>query len=83
MESKMLMSEEVKEVVSSLAEVKFITEDVNSTVIQNANKVQVEIGAKKDNITDVPLSVFEHYHETTDSNKLTGFNQRWGLLAKL
>ncbi|XP_035583255.1 V-type proton ATPase subunit D-like [Zalophus californianus] len=81
-EPKMLMGEVMREVAFSLAEAKFTAGDF-STVIQNVNKAQVKIQAKKHNIAGVTLPVFEHYHEGTDSYELTGLARGGEQLAKL
>lgn len=39
----------------------------STTVIQNVNKAQVKVRAKKDNVAGVTLPVFEHYQEGGDS----------------
>uniref|UniRef100_A0A2I2YGF3 V-type proton ATPase subunit D n=1 Tax=Gorilla gorilla gorilla TaxID=9595 RepID=A0A2I2YGF3_GORGO len=67
-ETKMLMGEVMREAAFSLAEAKFTAGDFSTTVIQNVNKAQVKIRAKKDNVAGVTLPVFEHYHEGTDSS---------------
>ncbi|MGC8020746.1 V-type ATP synthase subunit D, partial [Salmonella enterica] len=61
----MLMGEVMREAAFSLAEAKFTAGDFSTTVIQNVNKAQVKIRAKKDNVAGVTLPVFEHYHEGT------------------
>nr|KAF6499105.1 ATPase H+ transporting V1 subunit D [Molossus molossus] len=66
-ETKMLMGEVMREAAFSLAEAKFTAGDFSTTVIQNVNKAQVKIRAKKDNVAGVTLPVFEHYHEGTDT----------------
>ncbi|KAF6128917.1 ATPase H+ transporting V1 subunit D [Phyllostomus discolor] len=49
-ETKMLMGEVMREAAFSLAEAKFTAGDFSTTVIQNVNKAQVKIRAKKDNV---------------------------------
>ncbi|KAH0620712.1 hypothetical protein JD844_021412 [Phrynosoma platyrhinos] len=77
-ETKMLMGEVMREAAFSLAE-------ANTTVIQNVNKAQVKIRAKKDNVAvvGVTLPVFEHYQEGGDSYELTGLARGGEQLAKL
>uniref|UniRef100_G3QGW3 V-type proton ATPase subunit D n=1 Tax=Gorilla gorilla gorilla TaxID=9595 RepID=G3QGW3_GORGO len=70
-ETKMLMGEVMREAAFSLAEAKFTAGDFSTTVIQNVNKAQVKIRAKKDNVAGVTLPVFEHYHEGTDTSFVT------------
>ncbi|XP_016079295.1 PREDICTED: V-type proton ATPase subunit D [Miniopterus natalensis] len=82
-ETKMLMGEVMREAAFSLAEAKFTAGDFSTTVIQNVNKAQVKIRAKKDNVAGVTLPVFEHYHEGTDSYELTGLARGGEQLAKL
>lgn len=79
----MLMGEVMREAAFSLAEAKFTAGDFSTTVIQNVNKAQVKIRAKKDNVAGVTLPVFEHYHEGTDSYELTGLARGGEQLAKL
>ncbi|KAL6090378.1 hypothetical protein STEG23_021815 [Scotinomys teguina] len=82
-ETKMLMGEVMREAAFSLAEAKFTAGDFSTTVIQNVNKAQVKIRAKKDNVAGVTLPVFEHYHEGADSYELTGLARGGEQLAKL
>ncbi|POI34498.1 hypothetical protein CIB84_001749 [Bambusicola thoracicus] len=80
-ETKLLMGEVMREAAFSLAEAKFTAGDFSTTVIQNVNKAQVKIRAKKDNVAGdsfvdsrhfnfqgscVTLPVFEHYQEGGD-----------------
>uniref|UniRef100_A0A674H3D3 V-type proton ATPase subunit D n=1 Tax=Taeniopygia guttata TaxID=59729 RepID=A0A674H3D3_TAEGU len=81
-ETKMLMGEVMREAAFSLAEAKFTAGDFSTTVIQNVNKAQVKIRAKKDNVA-VTLPVFEHYQEGGDSYELTGLARGGEQLAKL
>uniref|UniRef100_A0A3P8XT57 V-type proton ATPase subunit D n=1 Tax=Esox lucius TaxID=8010 RepID=A0A3P8XT57_ESOLU len=71
-ETKTLMGEVMREAAFSLAEAKFAAGDFSTTVIQNVNKAQVKVRAKKDNVAGVTLPVFEHYQEGGDSYELTG-----------
>ena len=82
-ETKILMSEMMREAAFPLAEAKFIAGDFSTTLRQNVNKAQVKIRAKKDNVAGVTLPVFEHYHEGTDSYELTGLARGGEQLAKL
>ncbi|KAK9409820.1 V-type proton ATPase subunit D [Crotalus adamanteus] len=82
-ETKMLMGEVMREAAFSLAEAKFTAGDFSTTVIQNVNKAQVKIRAKKDNVAGVTLPVFEHYQEGGDSYELTGLARGGEQLAKL
>uniref|UniRef100_A0A8C2GCW3 V-type proton ATPase subunit D n=1 Tax=Cyprinus carpio TaxID=7962 RepID=A0A8C2GCW3_CYPCA len=66
-ETKTLMGEVMREAAFSLAEAKFAAGDFSTTVIQNVNKAQVKVRAKKDNVAGVTLPVFEHYQEGGDS----------------
>uniref|UniRef100_A0A452FCL2 V-type proton ATPase subunit D n=1 Tax=Capra hircus TaxID=9925 RepID=A0A452FCL2_CAPHI len=68
---------------SSLRSSCWFTSLKTTTVIQNVNKAQVKIRAKKDNVAGVTLPVFEHYHEGTDSYELTGLARGGEQLAKL
>ena len=70
------MGEVMREAAFSLSEAKFTARDLSTPVIQNVNGAQVKIRMKKDNVTGVPLPVFEYYHEGTDSYELTGL--AWG-----
>ncbi|NWR19723.1 VATD ATPase, partial [Emberiza fucata] len=81
--TKMLMGEVMREAAFSLAEAKFTAGDFSTTVIQNVNKAQVKIRAKKDNVAGVTLPVFEHYQEGGDSYELTGLARGGEQLAKL
>lgn len=71
-ETKTKMGEVMREAAFSLAEAKFTAGDFSTTVIQNVNKAQVKVRAKKDNVAGVTLPVFEHYQEGGDSYELTG-----------
>uniref|UniRef100_A0A8D2ZLC4 V-type proton ATPase subunit D n=1 Tax=Scophthalmus maximus TaxID=52904 RepID=A0A8D2ZLC4_SCOMX len=71
-ETKTKMGEVMREAAFSLAEAKFAAGDFSTTVIQNVNKAQVKVRAKKDNVAGVTLPVFEHYQEGGDSYELTG-----------
>uniref|UniRef100_A0A8V0Z5I7 V-type proton ATPase subunit D n=1 Tax=Gallus gallus TaxID=9031 RepID=A0A8V0Z5I7_CHICK len=82
-ETKLLMGEVMREAAFSLAEAKFTAGDFSTTVIQNVNKAQVKIRAKKDNVAGVTLPVFEHYQEGGDSYELTGLARGGEQLAKL
>ncbi|KAG8560429.1 hypothetical protein GDO81_014977 [Engystomops pustulosus] len=82
-ETKMLMGEVMREAAFSLAEAKFTAGDFSTTVIQNVNKAQVKVRAKKDNVAGVTLPVFEHYQEGGDSYELTGLARGGEQLAKL
>uniref|UniRef100_A0A3B4WN08 V-type proton ATPase subunit D n=1 Tax=Seriola lalandi dorsalis TaxID=1841481 RepID=A0A3B4WN08_SERLL len=66
-ETKTKMGEVMREAAFSLAEAKFAAGDFSTTVIQNVNKAQVKVRAKKDNVAGVTLPVFEHYQEGGDS----------------
>ncbi|MEE6492102.1 hypothetical protein FKM82_016472 [Ascaphus truei] len=52
-------------------------------IIENVNKAQVKVRAKKDNVAGVTLPVFEHYQEGGDSYELTGLARGGEQLAKL
>ncbi|EPY79732.1 V-type proton ATPase subunit D isoform 1 [Camelus ferus] len=52
----MLMGEVMREAAFSLAEAKFTAGDFSTTVIQNVNKAQVKIRAKKDNVAGYELT---------------------------
>ncbi|KAJ8341868.1 hypothetical protein SKAU_G00341590 [Synaphobranchus kaupii] len=65
-ETKTLMGEVMREAAFSLAEAKFAAGDFSTTVIQNVNKAQVKVRAKKDNVAVVTLPIFEHYQEGGD-----------------
>lgn len=56
---------------------------VSATVIQNVNKAQVKVRAKKDNVAGVTLPVFEHYQEGGDSYELTGLARGGEQLSRL
>eukprot|EP00061_Rhincodon_typus_P018766 g48075.t1 len=75
-ETKTLMGEVMREAAFSLAEAKFTAGDFSTTVIQNVNKAQVKVRAKKDNVAGVVLPVFEHYQEGGDKPVMnTVFNE--------
>uniref|UniRef100_A0A8C0IEI1 V-type proton ATPase subunit D n=1 Tax=Bubo bubo TaxID=30461 RepID=A0A8C0IEI1_BUBBB len=82
-ETKMLMGEVMREAAFSLAEAKFTAGYFSTTVIQNVNKAQVKIRAKKDYVAGVTLPVFEHYEEGGDSYELTGLARGGEQLAEL
>ncbi|TRY60415.1 hypothetical protein DNTS_007175 [Danionella cerebrum] len=73
-ETKTLMGEVMREAAFSLAEAKFAAGDFSTTVIQNVNKAQVKVRAKKDNVAGVTLPVFEHYQEGGDSKNQLHFS---------
>ena len=54
------MGEVMREAAFSLSEAKFTARDLSTPVIQNVNGAQVKIRMKKDNVTGVPLQVFEY-----------------------
>ncbi|CAB1343126.1 unnamed protein product [Coregonus sp. 'balchen'] len=82
-ETKTLMGEVMREAAFSLAEAKFAAGDFSTTVIQNVNKAQVKVRAKKDNVAGVTLPVFEHYQEGGDSYELTGLARGGEQLSRL
>uniref|UniRef100_A0A9J7ZRH1 V-type proton ATPase subunit D n=2 Tax=Cyprinus carpio TaxID=7962 RepID=A0A9J7ZRH1_CYPCA len=82
-ETKTLMGEVMREAAFSLAEAKFAAGDFSATVIQNVNKAQVKVRAKKDNVAGVTLPVFEHYQEGGDSYELTGLARGGEQLSRL
>uniref|UniRef100_H3D3V2 V-type proton ATPase subunit D n=1 Tax=Tetraodon nigroviridis TaxID=99883 RepID=H3D3V2_TETNG len=74
---------EMREAAFSLAEAKFTAGDFSITVIQNVNKAQVKVRAKKDNVAGVTLPVFEHYQEGGDSYELTGLAKGGEQISRL
>nr|XP_042705259.1 V-type proton ATPase subunit D isoform X2 [Chrysemys picta bellii] len=70
-----------RQILKKIIEVHFLL--FSTTVIQNVNKAQVKIRAKKDNVAGVTLPVFEHYQEGGDSYELTGLARGGEQLAKL
>ncbi|XP_054577148.1 V-type proton ATPase subunit D-like [Eptesicus fuscus] len=82
-ETKMLMGEVMREAAFSFPEATFTAGNFSTTVIQNVNKAQMKIQAKKDSVAGVTLPVFKHYHEGTDSYELTGLARDGEQLAKL
>lgn len=60
------------EATFSLAEVRFVSGDINQDVIQSVSKAQMRTRSKKDNIAGVILPVFEAFQEGTDNYELTG-----------
>ncbi|CAG03544.1 unnamed protein product [Tetraodon nigroviridis] len=73
----------MREAAFSLAEAKFTAGDFSITVIQNVNKAQVKVRAKKDNVAGVTLPVFEHYQEGGDSYELTGLAKGGEQISRL
>lgn len=71
-EAKVLMGDVMKEAAFSLAEAKFAMGDFNHLVLQNANKAQLKVKSKKDNVAGVSLPIFEHYQDGSDSYEYTG-----------
>ncbi|KAG9344745.1 hypothetical protein JZ751_010432 [Albula glossodonta] len=55
-ETKTLMGEVMREAAFSLAEAKFAAGDFSTTVIQNVNRAQVKVRAKKDNVAGYELT---------------------------
>ncbi|XP_037606871.1 V-type proton ATPase subunit D [Sebastes umbrosus] len=82
-ETKTKMGEVMREAAFSLAEAKFTAGDFTTTVIQNVNKAQVKVRAKRDNVAGVTLPVFEHYQEGGDSYELTGLARGGEQLSRL
>lgn len=82
-ETKTKMGEVMREAAFSLAEAKFAAGDFSTTIIQNVNKAQVKVRAKKDNVAGVTLPVFEHYQEGGDSYELTGLARGGEQLSRL
>lgn len=82
-ETKTKMGEVMREAAFSLAEAKFTAGDFSTTVIQNVNKAQVKVRAKKDNVAGVTLPVFEPYQEGGDSYELTGLARGGEQLSRL
>uniref|UniRef100_A0A667ZWC9 V-type proton ATPase subunit D n=1 Tax=Myripristis murdjan TaxID=586833 RepID=A0A667ZWC9_9TELE len=82
-ETKTLMGEVMREAAFSLAEAKFAAGNFSTTVIQNVNKAQVKVRAKKDNVAGVTLPVFEYYQEGGDSYELTGLARGGEQLSRL
>uniref|UniRef100_A0A674MAY8 V-type proton ATPase subunit D n=1 Tax=Takifugu rubripes TaxID=31033 RepID=A0A674MAY8_TAKRU len=82
-ETKTKMGEVMREAAFSLAEAKFTAGDFSITVIQNVNKAQVKVRAKKDNVAGVTLPVFEHYQEGGDSYELTGLAKGGEQISRL
>ncbi|KAK9531382.1 hypothetical protein VZT92_010809 [Zoarces viviparus] len=82
-ETKTKMGEVMREAAFSLAEAKFAAGDFSATIIQNVNKAQVKVRAKKDNVAGVTLPVFEHYQEGGDSYELTGLARGGEQLSRL
>jgi len=71
-EAKVLMGDVMKEASFSLAEAKFTMGDFNHLVLQNANKAQLKVKSKKDNVAGVSLPIFESYQDGADSYEYTG-----------
>lgn len=71
-EAKVLMGDVMKEASFSLAEAKFTMGDFNHLVLQNANKAQMKVKSKKDNVAGVSLPIFECYQDGADSYEYTG-----------
>jgi len=71
-EAKVLMGDVMKEAAFSLAEAKFTMGDFNHLVLQNANKAQMKVKSKKDNVAGVSLPIFECYQDGADSYEYTG-----------
>lgn len=82
-DTKVLMGDVMKEASFSLAEAKFATGDFNHLVLQNANKAQIKVRSKKDNVAGVNLPIFEHYTDGTDSYELTGLSRGGQQIDKL
>jgi len=82
-ENKVLMGEVMKEAAFSLAEAKFTAGDFSHTVVQNANKAQCKVRAKKDNVAGVILPMFEVHLEGSDPYDLTGLGKGGASIAKL
>lgn len=66
------MGEVMRQAAFSLAEAKFISGDFNQDVIHNANKAQLRVRSKKDNIAGVIIPIFESYIDGPDSYELLG-----------
>ncbi|XP_056284157.1 V-type proton ATPase subunit D [Pseudoliparis swirei] len=82
-ETKTKMGEVMREAAFSLAEAKFTAGNFSATIIQNVNKAQVKVRAKKENVAGVTLPVFEYYQEGGDSYELTGLARGGEQLSRL
>uniref|UniRef100_A0A4W4FPT8 V-type proton ATPase subunit D n=1 Tax=Electrophorus electricus TaxID=8005 RepID=A0A4W4FPT8_ELEEL len=78
-ETKTLMGEVMREAAFSLAEAKFAAGDFSATVIQNVNKAQVKVRAKKDNVAGLAESSFH----SSQGYELTGLARGGEQLSRL
>lgn len=79
----MLMGDVMKEASFSMAEVKFVSGDINQYVLQNISTAQIKIRSKKDNVAGVNLPVFETFSEGADRYELTAIARGGQSVAKL
>uniref|UniRef100_A0A8C9VVK1 V-type proton ATPase subunit D n=1 Tax=Scleropages formosus TaxID=113540 RepID=A0A8C9VVK1_SCLFO len=82
-ETKTLMGEVMREAAFSLAEAKFAAGDFSTTVIQNVNKAQVKVRAKKDNVAGDAVPFTLHLPLQINCYELTGLARGGEQLAKL
>jgi V-type H+-transporting ATPase subunit D len=77
------MGDVMKLAAFSLAEVKFMTGDINQVVIQKVEKAQTKVRSKKDNIAGVIIPIFESYSEGNNAFEYTGLAQGGQTIVKL
>jgi len=82
-ENKVLMGEVMKQAAFSLAEAKFTAGDFGHVVLQNANKAQIKVKSRKDNVAGVTLPIFEAYQDGSDAYDLTGLGRGGANIAKM
>jgi len=82
-ENKVLMGEVMKQAAFSLAEAKFTAGDFGHVVLQNANKAQIKVKSRKDNVAGVTLPIFEAYQDGGDAYDLTGLGRGGANIAKM
>ncbi|XP_015182074.1 PREDICTED: probable V-type proton ATPase subunit D 2 [Polistes dominula] len=72
LEKKSILKEVMKEASFSLAEVNYITGNINQFVLQLANKATIKVLSRKNIIVGVNIQTYEYYEEGFDPFLYTG-----------
>jgi V-type H+-transporting ATPase subunit D len=81
-ETKTLMGEVMREATFSLAAANYAAGDFSQMILQNVDKAQVKLTAKKDNVAGVTLPIFETNIVGSSSFSLTGLSRGGQQVAK-
>ncbi|KAI4503456.1 hypothetical protein M0802_001678 [Mischocyttarus mexicanus] len=72
LEKKSMLKEVMKEASFSLAEVNYITGNINQFVLQLANKATIKVLSRKNIIVGINIQTYEYYEEGLDPFLYTG-----------